>query len=78
MANTSIPPKDRPEWEKMITGEIEHSYINYVLQARTYQMRKDIASGRLTIQEAIDELYKLSSKYSLAVQNDFKLIFKTW
>lgn len=78
MANVTIPPKSRPEWRKLITGEISHEFKNYVLQLRIYQMRKDIQRGKVSIESSIDELYELSSKYSLAVQADFKEIFKTW
>ncbi len=49
-----------------------------MLQTRTYQMQKDVASGKMTKKQAIDELYSLCTKYALAVQNDFKQIFKSW
>ncbi len=78
MTNLTIPPKSRPEWAKMINGTIVNDYKNYVLQTRTYQMQKDIASGKIKIEQAIDELHELCSKYSLAVQKDFQQIFKTW
>lgn len=74
----TIPDKTRPEWEKMITGEIEHQFRNYVLQKTIYQMRQEISQGRLTYAQAIDQVYELCSKYALAVQSDFREIFKTW
>lgn len=73
-----IPPKSRPEWRKLITGEIQYEFKNYVLQLRIYQIRKDIEHGRTTLDKSIDQLYDLCRKYSLAVQADFKEIFKTW
>lgn len=75
---TIIPPKNRPEWRKIIIGEIEYKYKNYVLQTKIHQMRKDIKAEILTIEQAVDDLYDLCSKYALAVQTDFKEIFKTW
>lgn len=78
MTTAKIPPKERPEWVQMILGEIPHSYKNYVLQVRTYQLHKEIVSGKITQSEAIDDLYALCSKYALAVQHDFRMIFKTW
>jgi len=74
----TIPEKNRSEWKKMITGEIEHKYKNYVLQIKIHQIRKDINRGKKTIEDAIDELYELCSKYALAVQSDFRQIFKEW
>jgi hypothetical protein len=78
MANVTIPPKSRAEWSKLISGEIDHKFKNYVLQIRIYQMRKDISMGRLTLDAATTQLYELCCKYSLAVQADCKDIFKTW
>ena len=68
MANVTIPPKSRAEWSKLISGEIDHKFKNYVLQIRIYQMRKDISMGRLTLDAATTQLYELCCKYSLAVQ----------
>jgi hypothetical protein len=78
MPEITIPPKTRPEWGKLITGQIEHQYQNYVLQTKTYQMHKDVKNGILSKEQAIDDLFTLCNKYALAVQNDFKQIFKTW
>ena len=78
MANVTIPPKSRAEWSRLISGEIDHKFKNYVLQIRIYQMRKDISMGRLTLEAAVTQLYELCCKYTLAVQADCKDIFKTW
>ncbi|NIK72763.1 hypothetical protein FHS56_000249 [Thermonema lapsum] len=74
----SIPPKEREEWKKMITGEIEHNYRNFVLKLMLTQLRREVAFGMTTMPEAIDRLYQLCEKYSLAVQPDCKEIFKSW
>jgi len=78
MATVNLPPKNRVEWSKLISGEIDHKFKNYVLQIKIYQMRKDIQMGRLTLSVAVDQLYELCTKYSLAVQADCKEIFRTW
>lgn len=78
MATVNLPPKSRVEWSKLISGEIDHKFKNYVLQIRIYQMRKDITMGKLTLSTAVDQLYELCTKYSLAVQADCKEIFKKW
>ncbi|MCX6271704.1 MAG: hypothetical protein NTU44_10880 [Bacteroidetes bacterium] len=74
----TIPGKSRPEWRKMISGEIEHEFNNYVLQKTIYQLRQEIFKRNLTYEKAIDQLYELCSKYALAVQIDFRQIFKSW
>lgn len=78
MTEITIPSKDRQEWSLLVSGKINHNYQNYVLQTKTYQMQKDISRGRISTEKAIDDLYTLCSKYALAVQKDFKQIFKTW
>ncbi|MBR6176520.1 MAG: hypothetical protein IKQ70_01390 [Bacteroidales bacterium] len=76
--STLVPPRDRPEWRQLITGEIQHEFRNYVLQLRIYQIRKDIESGRSTLEPSLDSLYELCMKYQLAVAADCKEIFKSW
>lgn len=78
MATVNLPQKSRVEWSMLISGEIDHKFKNYVLQIKIYQMRKDISMGRLTLSGAVDQLYELCTKYSLAVQADCKEIFKQW
>jgi len=55
-----------------------HKFQNYVLQLKTVEYNRRISAGELTVQEAIDEMYELCDKYAVAVQNDFKHIFKEW
>lgn len=74
----TIPDKARPEWKQMISGEIKFQYRNFVLQMQITQMNKAIKLKKMTYEEAIDKLYALCEKYALAVQSDFKQIFKTW
>ncbi len=78
MKSYSVPPKNRPEWRKLVRGEIVHKFRNYILQINIYQSQKDIADNKITEGQAIDSLYELCSKYVLAVQLDLKEIFKTW
>jgi hypothetical protein len=75
----TIPDKKRPEWEKIImSNEGEYNYSNYVLQVQITKLHNEVKSNKISINEAIDSLYNLCSKYALAVQEDFKQIFKTW
>ncbi|MEL6537560.1 MAG: hypothetical protein AAFQ98_19215 [Bacteroidota bacterium] len=74
----TIPPKHRKEWKDLVTNVIDHRFQNYVLQMKTAEYSKKIAKGIMDADTAVDELFELCLKYSKAVQNDFKLIFKTW
>lgn len=77
-SSVTLPPKNRQEWQQMISGEINYRYSNFVLQMQLTQVQKDIKNKKITMEEAIDRIYELCSKYVLAVQTDFKQIFKTW
>jgi len=78
MSDQTIPPKQREEWKQIVTGGIQHKYSNFVLQMKVHQACKDVSSNKLTVEHAINELYDICLKYSLAVQTDCKQIFKTW
>lgn len=78
MEKHTIPPKDRDEWKQIVTGGLEHRYNNFVLQMKVHQANKDVASGNVSADEAVESLYEICIKYTLAVQNDLKTIFKTW
>jgi len=79
MENSSdIPPKSRSEWRDIVTGKIDHAFDNYVLRMKTFKFSNKIEKGEVTIEEAVDELYELATKYSRSVQRDFQTIFKKW
>jgi len=78
MPNIEIPPKTRNEWRLMVTGEIEHTYKNYVLQMKIANARKNVMENTESIENAIDSIFVLCQKYSYAVYSDFVEIFKEW
>ena len=73
-----IPPIDRIEWVQIVTGEIKHKFKNFVLQMKSYDYSNRIKDGEINPSTAVNELYSLCQKYSLALQEDFKTIFKEW
>ena len=70
-----IPPKDRPEWAEMVRGE--HKMEKFVLQLQVDRVAKKLASGDISEEQAIDELYSYFEKYSKGFQSDLKDIFKS-
>lgn len=74
----TIPPKDRPEWQELLQGKLDYPFTNYVLQIKLHQVCHDIENGVLTPQAALDQIYELCKKYSVACQSDLIKIFKTW
>ena len=78
MNKLPIPQKSRIEWRNMVSGTINHQFKNYVLQVQINEAQKKIANKQITVDKAVDDIYVLCEKYALAVQVDFKAIFKTW
>lgn len=78
MDKLTIPPRYRDEWKKMITGDINHKYSNFALQMALSQIKKEVTAGKIEMEEAVNKLHDLCTKYALACQRDFTLIFKTW
>ena len=78
MKKYTIPPKEREEWEQIVTAKVEHRFQNFVLQMKSADYKRQIEENTMSIEEAIDDLYKLCEKYAIAVQKDFKVIFKEW
>lgn len=78
MDKTTIPPKSRPEWKKLVNGGIDYKFRNFVLQLKFYQLQKDVKAGKITDSAAVYDLYMLCCKYSLAVHGDMVNIFKEW
>lgn len=76
--NYSIPPIDRVEWKDLVTSKIDHQFQNFVLQMKTDQFNRQIQDGNISIQDAVNGLHQLCSKYVVAVQGDIKKIFKDW
>ncbi len=67
MSEINIPPKTRPEWCGMINGKINYQFT-----------KKDVVSQKITMNTAVDNLYQLCTKYSLAVISDLKAVFGKW
>jgi len=74
----TVPVIERPEWRKLVRGEISHNFQNYVLQMIVHQTVQQVKDAKLTELQAISDLHNLCNKYALAVQNDLKSIFKDW
>lgn len=78
LTNSTIPPINRPEWIALVKGELSCEFTNYVLKMKINDCVKNIAKGDLKPEDAVASIHALCSKYSLAVQEDCKKIFKTW
>ena len=71
-----LPDKERPEWGRIITGDLMHNYSNYVLQVTVFKLQKDYKLKLKTKQQAIDKLYDICKKYYAITRKDINIIFK--
>lgn len=72
-----IPDKNHSEWRGLIDGSIKHNFSNFVLQLKVNQLSKDYNKQKISLEEAVDEIYNLCSKYQLAVRSDLETIFNS-
>ncbi|ALO15440.1 hypothetical protein L21SP5_01799 [Salinivirga cyanobacteriivorans] len=72
-----LPDKTHPEWKYLVKGEKQYPLENFVLQLKVTQTAKDIKSGKLSVDKAVDDIYALCLKYRHAVMKDMKKIFNS-
>ncbi len=72
-----LPEKNRPEWKLLVKGDKDYPLRNFVLQMKVAQTAKDIKTGKVTIDKAVDEIYSLCKKYEKAVHKDVETIFNS-
>lgn len=68
-----IPSKNRPEWQALLTGQINVPLKNFFFQMKITQAKNQIAKNKISLEEAIDELYELCVKFSKAKYMDIDI-----
>lgn len=75
--DVSIPDKKRPEWKEIIMDkEGKYKFSNYVIQVQLTILQRGVKENKVSINQAVEILHKLISKYASVVQDDLKKIFK--
>ncbi len=72
-----LPEKTHPDWKSLVTGEKVYPLENFVLQLKVTQTAKDINTGKLSVDKAVDDIYDLCLKYRHAVMKDMEKIFNS-
>lgn len=73
-----IPDINRREWYKLVKGIIQYDFANYVLSLQVTSLRRAIAKGKTTPEDAIKELHQMCTKYEKAVKKDLEAIFRDY
>jgi hypothetical protein len=71
-----IPNSSRPEWEKLITGELNPKLTSLSLQLKINALKLDIKLNRINKQEAILQLQTFCQTNESMVQKDLAIIFQ--
>jgi hypothetical protein len=72
-----IPKKNRKEWRLLLTGDLNVSLKNFFFQMKVTQAKNQINNGKVSIENAIDEIYDLVIKFQKAkhMPEDIEQIF---
>jgi hypothetical protein len=72
-----VPSKDRKEWRQLLKGELGISFNNFFYQAKILQARTEIERGKLSIDEAVEQIYDFTTQFCEAkyVSEDIEKIF---
>jgi len=69
----SVPPKERKEWRDLLTGNLNIPLKNFFFQMKVTQAKNQIAMGKITLDEAIDDIHALCKKFFKAKNMDVDL-----
>lgn len=72
-----IPKKERPEWADLIKGKINPELSSFSLKMKISALRQNYKHGDMSVDDAIDDLYELCSKYEKIYADDFTIIFES-
>lgn len=71
-----IPHKSRKEWEVLVKGKITYKFSSFALQMTVARVQVAYRTKFLSLDEGVSQIHDLCEKYSNAVDNDLKNIFK--
>ncbi len=73
----TIPSKDRKEWRLLLTGDLNVPLKNFFFQMKVTQAKNQILSGKVELEEAVEEIYELCQKFRQAkyMEEDLDRIF---
>ena len=72
-----IPEITKSEWVDIITEKINPELSSFSLKMKINSVRTYYKSGRMTLNEAVQDLYELCCKYERIYADDMKKIFNT-
>ena len=73
----NIPDIHKKEWRELVTGQLNVSLKNFFFQMKVTQTKELVNTGKLSVDEAVQDIYNLCVKFSKAknMAEDLKAIF---
>lgn len=73
----NIPDIHKKEWRELVTGQLNVSLKNIFFQMKVTQTKELVNTGKLSVDEAVQDIYNLCVKFSKAknMPEDLKAIF---
>ena len=68
--------KDRKEWRDLLSSNKDLSLTCFPFQMKISSLRRSLSSGSISMEDAVDELWKMCKKYQRAVKSDLAIIFE--
>ena len=72
----TIPPIEREEWKKIISGEMR--FAAFAPRLMVDRLKRRIEKEELSLEGGVKEMFLFFQKYNKAYNKDLKLIFKSW
>jgi hypothetical protein len=70
-----IPSIQRKEWHDLVVGSIKPKIISHSLRLKINKYQKEIKAGKITVEEAINQLYQECKDHYKLYKNDLYQIF---
>ena len=72
-----IPEIKRQEWKDLITNKINPELSSFSLKMKINSVRLYVSTGKMSLDEAVKDLYALCVKYEKIYADDLDKVFKT-
>ena len=70
-----IPSVKRKEWHELVVGSIKPKILSHSLKLKIYKYQKDIKSGKITVEQAVEQLHQECQDHYNIYKNDLYQIF---
>ncbi len=71
-----VPEIKRQEWRDLIKGKNTQSLSSFSLQMKVNSLKLFCESGKMSMDDAVKELYETCAKYEKIYETDLRKIFR--